>query len=85
MLINRRGNKLILGGDLNVTLDNKIDRIPENDKIYKSVSKLLHICDDIKLIDSWRIKNPDIKRFTWRRTNPLLYSQDLIIGLFRHA
>ena len=33
--------------------------------------------ENLDLVDIWRIRNPDTKRYTWRRKNPI-YNVDLI-------
>ena len=30
------------------------------------------MCSSFDLIDIWRIRNPDVKRFTWRQKNPTI-------------
>ena len=60
----------IIGGDFNVTLHTDLDRnVPVN---YHSSSRdtILSMMETENLVDIWRIKNPDTKRFTWIRTKP---------------
>ena len=66
--------KIIIGGDFNLTLD-KIDKYGENFKITHSVSKIKSLMKSYDLLDIFRINNPDVKRYTWRRHNPLNQSR----------
>ena len=35
-----------------------------------SVKTLQSIITELSLVDAWRVLNPDISRYTWRRKNP---------------
>ena len=62
----------VLCGDLNLVLDPNIDSqnyLHINNP--KSRSEMLKIIDDDNLVDIYRYFNPDKKRFTWRRRNPV--------------
>ena len=37
-----------------------------------SVKHIQDLCLDFDLVDIWRIRNPDSKRFTWRQRNPFI-------------
>jgi exonuclease III len=63
---------IIMAGDWNLVLD------PTKDyNNYKHINnpkaqdKVLEMSVDLQLVDVWREINPDIQRFTWRRTTPL--------------
>ena len=66
-VITSQNQRIIIGGDLNVVSDPDLDcsrRLPK----VKEPSKILDdICLNYDLIDIWRIRNPEIKRFTWRQ------------------
>ena len=38
----------------------------------ESVKKIQDLCLDFDLVDIWRIRNPECKRFTWRQKNPFI-------------
>ena len=66
-LINDIGNpNIILGGDWNSTRDFKIDnnnyKKLNNPKITQEITKLMNTYN---LIDIWREKNPNTRRYTW--------------------
>ena len=33
----------------------------------ESCKKIEDLCSSFDLIDIWRVRNPDVKRFTWRQ------------------
>ena len=62
----------IMCGDFNLVQDQKLDTfnyIHINNP--KSKEMVLKIKEDLELCDPWRVLNPDIKRFTWRKNNPI--------------
>ena len=61
----------IWGGDFNMAFDIDLDADGGSPKLYiKSVSKLLSVMSEIDLCDIYRVRNPDSRRFTWRRKSP---------------
>ena len=68
----------IVAGDLNVTLDEKLD-YRSRAKIgrhNKQVANLLNqIIDQEGWCDVWRIRNPDKFQYTWKRTKPICMSR----------
>ena len=76
---------IIMGGDLNTFLDCKLDKSPSTNKKYKGVDKLKNTIKEFNLIDIWRIKNPGILRFTWRRNKPKLIQSRLDYWLLSAA
>ena len=59
---------ILIGGDLNTYLDPKIDKTGGKEineqSIFGKGIKLL--CEEMNLIDIYRILNPDKRRFSWR-------------------
>ena len=68
---------MIGAGDWNFTFE-KNDRSGGNYN-YKKWEKSANILDEINekfdLIDIWRVRNPEKRRFTWRRTKPVIQSR----------
>ena len=60
-------NKIIIGGDFDVTLDSNLDCAGGNPSNKVPIKNIQDIRLDFDLVDIWRIRNPDIKRFTWRQ------------------
>ena len=56
--------KIILGGDFNVTLDSDLDCSGGRPFTKDSVKNVQNLCFDFDLVDIWRIRNPDTRRFT---------------------
>jgi len=72
--IHANGIKLI-GGDMNDTLTIH-DRISSSSQIKKCpVPNLTKIMDIFRLIDVWRLFNPDKTQFIWRRNNGIEQSK----------
>ena len=67
-----KDNRIILGGDFNVTLNPVWDCSGGNQSKKASAKFIEDLCLDFDLIDIWRIGNPEIKRFTWRQKKPLI-------------
>ncbi len=71
--------KIILGGDFNHLMNPALDRMGGNHTIsnnFKVVTNTLYdIMEQFNLGDIWRKKNPDTRRFTWKRRNPLVKSR----------
>ena len=73
-------NSIIIGGDLNTALDPNLDKYRNNEEQTANektifAKQLLSLCEKIDLVDSWRTLNPNLRRFTWRQTNPLRQSR----------
>ena len=65
----------VVGGDLNVSLQPLLDSYNNNDSNVNYRKSILNICENLNLIDVWRIINPETKRYTWRRNTPLQQSR----------
>ena len=63
--------RLLVGGDFNVFFDN-IDADLGKPVKKDSVKYLEELMADNDLIDIWRVRNPNAKRFTWRQKSPLI-------------
>ena len=62
---------IILGGDFNLVLDVQNDKKGGRLTTHKnSLKEVQNIINSLDLIDIWRVSNPDIRRFTWRRSKP---------------
>ena len=65
--------EVVIGGDFNVILDADLDGTGGKPQVRESCKKILdNLCSSFHLIDMWRIRNPDVKRFTWRQKNPTI-------------
>ena len=62
--------KIILGGDFNVTLDSDLGCSGGRPFTKDSVKNIQNLCFDFDLVDIWRIRNPERRRFTWRQKKP---------------
>ena len=65
--------RIVVGGDFNVTFNPGIDCCGGNPTQKESALKVLHdLRLDFDLVDIWRLRNPETKRFTWRQKNPFI-------------
>ena len=64
--------RIIMEWDFNVILDPDLDGSGGNPKLKESVKEIENICLLWDLVDIWRVRNPEIKRFTWRQKAPLI-------------
>ena len=66
--VDTEDNIILVGGDFNVPLDDKLDKkggIKERrQKVQRLIQEIMQSCN---LIDTWRIKNPEVQRYTWRQ------------------
>ena len=69
---NSAEQKIVLGGDYNVTFDQDLDCSGGNPTKKTSLSCIQDICLNFDLVDIWRLRNPDCKRFTWRQKSPFI-------------
>ena len=63
---------MIIGGDFNVILDADLDGTGGKPQVKESCKQIDNLCSSFDLIDIWRIRNPDVKRFTWRQKIPIV-------------
>lgn len=62
----------ILCGDFNLTLNQAMDtQNYSNINNPKAKEKVLEMMSDLKLVDYYRVLNPDKRVFTWKKKNPL--------------
>ena len=74
-IISSPEQKVVIGGDFNVTFDSNLDCSGGSSAQKESVKVLEEICLDMDLVDIWRIRNPDKRLFTWKQTKPLLQTR----------
>ena len=79
--------EIVLGGDFKLVLDFKEDKKGSLPRTYQNALKIIQQnCEELFLIDIWRMMNADKHRYTWRRKKPeiqcrldfFLISSDLI-------
>ena len=68
-------DSVIVGGDLNVILDNEIDKKGGRNIISKSNKVLNSFLEENNWCDIWRSLNPDTFQFTWKGGRPLVMSR----------
>ena len=71
-IISSPEQKVVIGGDFNVTFDSNLDCLGGSPAQKGSVKVLEEICLDMDLVDIWRIRNLDKRLFTWKPTKPLI-------------
>ena len=61
---------IVFGGDFNLIFDCKLDASGGNPILKrKSLAKLIEIKETLCLCDIWRIRNSNVKRFTFRQNH----------------
>lgn len=60
---------IVWGGDFNLVLDVQIDRNSSSYNNVKALQVLKTAIEELELCDVWRVRHPDIKRYTWSRGN----------------
>ena len=68
--------KYICSGDWNLIFDASMDSFGEN-AVLKSeaIFQIKIIMSNFELVDIWRVRNPTLRQFTWRRKTPLQMSR----------
>ena len=64
---------VIIRGDFNVILNPEVGGMGGNPKLQESVKKIQQMRSSFDLKDIWRIRKTDVKQFTWRQKNPVVY------------
>ena len=64
--------KFIMGGDFNVPLSLQFDSYGSKTGKKDVVTKIRELILDFNLVDIWRLRNPDKKRYTWKQNKPLV-------------
>ena len=68
--------KYIFVGDWNLIFDASMDSFGEKAVLKcKTILQLTTIMSNYDLIDIWRVRNPTLRQFTWRRKTPLQMSR----------
>jgi exonuclease III len=69
-------DELIIGGDWNLVPNFTLDycNYKTNNNV-KAQEQLETMMTEIDLVDIWRELNPELRRFTWRRSRPLQQSR----------
>jgi hypothetical protein len=61
-----------MGGDFNLILDKELDSMNyKNHNNPKATAEVLKLTNILNLKDIFRDNHPDLKRYTWRRKNPV--------------
>jgi hypothetical protein len=61
-------HKVILAGDFNTCLNPKIDKSGgREEKQSEYAINLINFMEDVGLVDIWRVRNPDLSRYTRRQ------------------
>ena len=55
---------IIMGEDFNVVLDPDLDGFGRKQKLKESAKEIKNICLLWDLVDIWRVRNPETKRFS---------------------
>ena len=73
------GDGIIIEGDFNIVPDTKLDKFKKLARVNidsqtpsSSQNRLRMFKDTFNLIDIWRYRNKDAKRFTWSQPSPLV-------------
>ena len=64
--------RIIVGGDFNVILNPDLDGFAGKPKLKESAKQIENICLLHDLVDIWRVRNLETKRFTWRHKTPII-------------
>ena len=64
--------KIVVGGDFNVTFDQDLDCSGGKPTKKNSVTCIEELRLNFDLINIWRIRNPDCRRFTWRQKSSFI-------------
>ena len=74
------GYRIIIG-DFNLVLDPSKDRIGSVHNKHKSLEILNNTCEELFLVDVWRAKNPDARRYSWYKCRPKLVASRIDLAI----
>ena len=78
-----QNKQIILAGDFNLFLDTTLEAEGGSPCLKKkSVAKLIKIKEHFDLCDIWRLRNPDVKQFTFRQKHASGFIQRRLDYLF---
>ena len=66
---------LIIGGDWNTCISSSLDKSGGRDIEDSVTEEMKLLLSDLELVDIWRLKNPNTKRYTYRQRKPLIQSR----------
>ena len=74
--------QVLIVGDLNVAMNEKLDRLDEIQYHLASVRRLTECMHSLNVVDIWRTFNLGVKQYTWSRLNPKLTASrlDYVLG-----
>ena len=68
----------IIAGDFNLVLDDSIDRLGGSKISHlRARQELLSTIQRLDLVDIWRVKNPELREYTWERKKPQIIKERL--------
>ena len=70
-----RTDPLIIGGDWNTVLDPSIDKSGGRTLGESISTEMKNLMNEFELIDIWRLKNSNTKRYTYRQKRPLIQTR----------
>uniref|UniRef100_A0A4W5JZ51 exodeoxyribonuclease III n=1 Tax=Hucho hucho TaxID=62062 RepID=A0A4W5JZ51_9TELE len=64
-------DSIIMVGDFNTVLNTSMDQKGNHTTNYhpQALKEIMNVMDILELVDIWRLKYPDLVRYTWRRLN----------------
>ncbi len=65
---------VFIGGDLNTVLNPLLDKIGGNTPNPMCANIINNFLMDNEIVDIWRVKHGNEKRYTWKQNNPPIYS-----------
>ena len=68
-------NQIIAGGDFNSIFNESLDKCGGNQDGSNIVKDMQLIIDELDLCDIWRVRNPQVKRYTYRQKTPLIQTR----------
>ena len=69
-LIGDMSPNIILIGDYNLVINPSLDRKGSSFNPIKAVEVVREICEEMLLVDIWRVRNPQEKQYSWMRVRP---------------
>ena len=68
-----QNTSIIWEGDFTLIFDSELESDGGNPRLkIQSLSKLISMMSENEPCDIFRVRNPDVKRFTWKNKNPLI-------------
>jgi hypothetical protein len=77
--------QIIMLGDYNTVLRTSMDRKGNHSMNYhhRALKEITNIMDTLEIVNIWRLKTPNLVRYTWRRLNQAIHLGYFLVSFIK--